>query len=57
VVNGKVERVVPLLGSKFTNRDGTITSFKDIVVKHSKTAEETMNLSPSSRDVDPKGYR
>ncbi len=56
MVKGKVERVVPLLGTKVVNRDGTITGFKDIAVENSDTTE-TFNINPSSRDVNPKGYR
>jgi hypothetical protein len=56
VVEGKVERVVPALGSKVVNRDGTITFNKDIVLELPGQSK-TLNLTPVSREFDPNGYR
>ena len=56
VVEGRVERVVPALGSKVLNRDGTITLNKDIALELPKQAK-TSKLTPASRGFDPKGYR
>jgi hypothetical protein len=56
VVEGKAKILVPLLGSKVVNRDGTFTTYKDIAVKAPKKLTP-LNLHPSSRNVDPKGYR
>jgi hypothetical protein len=56
VVEGKVERVVPALGSKVLNRDGTITWNTDIVLELPKQSKSS-NLTPASRGFDPSGYR
>ena len=58
VVEGKVERVVPALGSKVLNRDGTVTLNKDIAVPFpGRVLELNQPLTASSRGFDPKGYR
>ena len=56
VVEGKAEKVVPLLGSKVVNRDGTVTTYKDIAVKVPNKLK-ALKMHPTSRNVDPRGYR
>jgi hypothetical protein len=56
VVEGKVERVVPALGSTGINRDGSITLNKDIALELPKQSKSS-GLTSSSRGFDPKGYR
>ena len=58
VVDGKVARVVPTLGSKVINRDGTMTLNKDIAVAFpGRVVAATQQFLVSSRGFDPKGYR
>ena len=58
VVDGKVARVVPTLGTKVMNRDGTFTLNKDIAVAFPGPVSETnQHFLASSRGFDPKGYR
>ncbi len=56
VVEGKVGKVIPALGSKVLNRDGTITLNEDIVVEFLQQSESS-NIVPVSRGFDPNGYR
>jgi len=56
VVEGKVDKVVPALGSKVLNRDGTITMNKDIAVEFPKQSQPS-NIVPVSRGFNANGYR
>ena len=58
VVDGQVKRVVPSLGSKVINRDGTFTLKKDIAVAFpGGVLESNQQLPALSRKFDPRGYR
>ena len=58
VVEGIVTRVVPALGSKVINRDGTVTMNKDIAVAfQGSVLESKQQPRAASKGLDPQGYR
>ena len=55
VVDGEVQPVLPVLGQKFMNRDGSVGAYTDGVIEVARSEGQTM--SPSSAAViNPKGY-
>ncbi len=52
VIDGKVQSVLPVLGHKFMNRDGSVGTYTDGVIEVAKSEGQTM--TPAA--INPRGY-
>ena len=55
VTDGHVQRVVPILGRKVFNRDGSVETYTDDVIEVNTTSRVNAEAS-QERGLNPRGY-